>query len=249
MRRTLAIVCAALLLAAACSDSPSQGDRSLLAESPGSGQKAGTGKGKKAAGKKKSARKPGGRATEIATQDGAVAGSREIQGDVDVPGADEEQEYPTSFAELTEPDPDAKGQGITPDYAEMMGASIEGLGNEFRITLTFGGDLPQQMPNDKTIMVIGFQMLRGEDEGYAFAGQATNKGWKPYAGGKNKPTKFPGSFEVTGNQIIMTVPWSYPEGAYPFKWLVSSNWFQSLANTTHYKFDLLPNKDQANYPG
>ena len=47
----------------------------------------------------------------------------------------------------------------------------------------------------------------------------------------------------------MEIRWSFVNGAYPFKWLATSNWFQSLANTTHYKFDLIPNKDQANYPG
>jgi hypothetical protein len=47
----------------------------------------------------------------------------------------------------------------------------------------------------------------------------------------------------------MEIPWSYVGGAYPFKWLATSNWFQSLANTTHYLFDLIPNEGQANYPG
>lgn len=247
MRKTLAIASAAVVLATACSDAPSEGDRSLLAETPGSqkiqGDKGGKGSGKKAA------PKPGNGPAAVATDGPAAPGPGAIQGNVDVPGADEQQQYPSAFAEVAEPEADAKSQGITPDYAEITRVSVEGLGRQFRVTLNFGGDLPQQMPNDKTIMVVGFQMLRGEDEGYAFAGQATNKGWKPYAGGKDKQTDFPGSFEVTGDQIVMTIPWSYPDGAYPFKWLVSSNWFQSLANTTHYKFDIVPNKDQANYPG
>ena len=115
--------------------------------------------------------------------------------------------------------------------------------------MLFNGEVPQQMPNDKTIMVIGFQLLRGKEGSFAFAGQATDKGWQPYAGGKAKQTKFPGEFEVSGDTITMEIPWSYVGGAYPFKWLATSNWFRSLANTTHYLFDLAPNKGQANYPG
>jgi hypothetical protein len=240
-----------MLFGAACSGgSNPEGERSLLAETPGAtdgGEKRGKGGNKAGKGSKKEdkAADPG------AAPGGSTTGgsSGVIEGDVDVPGASEEQEYPTASAELTEPNPDAQSQGITPGYAEMTGARIEGLGKKFRVTLSFGGQIPEQMPNDKTIMVIGFQLIRGDDEGYAFAGQATHEGWKPYAGGKDKRTKFPGTFEVQANEIVMTIPWKYPSGAFPFKWMATSNWFQSLANTTHYKFDLIPNKDQANYPG
>lgn len=252
MKRTIAIASVALLIAAACSNTPSQGDRSLVAETPGNQQTKGKAGNKGGAnGKSKGTGKAGSQGGTQANGDGGstAGGTAGIEGDVDVPGADEEQQYPTASAELVETGADGKSQGITPGYAEMTGARIEGLGDEFRVTLTFDGSVPERMPNDKTIMVVGFQLLRGEDEGYAFAGQATDEGWKPYAGGKNKQTDFPGSFEIEGNQIVMVIPWSYPRGAYPFKWMATSNWFQSLANTTHYKFDLIPNKDQANYPG
>ena len=252
MKKAIALAAVTLLLAAGCSNTPEPGDRSLVAETPGDdraeGQKDGRKKagGKKNAGGKKSARQQASEGTEGSS---AAGSGSTIQGDVDVPGASEEQEYPTGLAELTEPQADAKTQGITPGYAELLAVRVEGLGEEVQITLTFDGQVPDKMPNDKTIMVVGFQMIRGEDEGYAFAGQATQEGWKPYAGGKNKRTDFPGSFEIDGDQIVMVIPWSYPRGAYPFKWVATSNWFQSLANTTHYKFDLVPNKDQANYPG
>ena len=254
MKKTIALVATALLVAAGCSNTPEQGDRPLVAETPGGGGKQ-AGRGGKT-GNGKANGKPGGKKNPASGGDvaapgnaGAAGSSSAVSGDVDIPGADEEQQYPTASTELTEQGADAKSQGITPGYAELTGAKIEGLGKEFRVTLTFDGEVPQRMPNDKTIMVVGFQMIRDEEEGYAFAGQATQEGWKPYAGGKDKQSKFPGSFDVVGNQIVMVVPWSYPRGAYPFKWMATSNWFQSLASTTHYKFDLIPNKDQANFPG
>ena len=246
-KKIVAVGIVLLLVAGACSSrTDPAGERSLL----GSDDKDRAGEdGKKRGSKKGGVKKP--RNGGVVSQDeGAVGGGdSSIPDEVDVPGADEDKTYPTAFAEIEEPNPDGKTQGITPQYAEMLGLSIEGVGEEFRITMTFNGDVPQQMPNDKTIMVIGFQFLRGKQDGYAFAGQATEKGWKPYAGGKDKRTEFPGSFEVSGNTIVMTIPWSYVGGAYPFKWLATSNWFQSLANTTHYIFDLIPNKGQANYPG
>lgn len=236
-----------LLFGGACSSrTNTAGERSLLGS--GDDQARGKNDGKAGSKERKGKKRKGRNGSDQGSADGGQADSA-IPEEVDVPGADEDKTYPQSFAEINEPDPDGKTQGITPQYAEMLGLSIEGLGKEFRITMTFNGDVPQRMPNDKTIMVVGFQFLRGKSDGYAFAGQATEEGWKPYAGGKDKRTAFPGSFEVSGNTIVMTVPWSYVGGAYPFKWLATSNWFQSLANTTHYIFDLIPNKSQANYPG
>ncbi|HWL64585.1 MAG TPA: hypothetical protein VNP73_01310 [Actinomycetota bacterium] len=239
-----------LSLIAACSDTgPDAGDRTLLGtETP----RAGKDKGKKPGGKNAERKKGGNnRGSGSAGKDGGTVagGPSALPEQVDVPGADEDKTYPTASAEIVESKPDGNGQGITPGYAELLGTRVEGLGKDFRVTLTFNGEVPQEMPNDKSIMVIGFQVLRGRDDGYAFSGQATEKGWQPYAGGKEKATDFPGRFEVSGSTIVMEIPWSYVEGAYPFKWLVTSNWYQSLANTTHYIFDLIPNKGQANYPG
>ncbi len=245
-KRNLAALMAALVLAACSGARTEPGERSLLG-SPGPGAKADKGK---SDARKKERRKARNKVEDLGGAAGVAAQQPSaIEGDVDVPGADEEQAYPNGTARVSEPQPDGKKQGITPDYPEVLDVTIEGLGENFRITITTNGEIPQQMPNDKTIMVISFQLFRSEKEGYAFAAQATDKGWKPFAGGKDKQTKFPGTFEVTGNQIVMVVPWSYVNGAYPFKWLAASNWFQSLANTTHYIFDLVPSKNQANFPG
>lgn len=249
MRKTAALALALLLLTGACGgeSGPDAGDRSLLGEKKDHAADRSDGKTgtkNKEDGGGKGDRSGGGKGETV-----VAGGAGAIPEEVDVPGADEDKAYPTASSELSEPQPDSKSQGITPGYAEILGVSVEGLGDEFRITMLFNGEVPQEMPNDKTIMVVGFQLLRGKENSYAFAGQATDEGWHPYAGGKSKQTDFPGKFEVSGKTITMRIPWTYVEGAYPFKWLATSNWFQSLANTTHYLFDLAPNKGQANYPG
>jgi hypothetical protein len=247
MRRAIAtsmVIALAMWLSACGGSDDTPADRSLL-ESESPNAEAGGKKAKRADKKQRGRKKAGGKtgaAVAAPDQPGAIPEH------VDVPGADEEKEYPTASSEVDEPKPDADSQGVTPGYAEVLNASVEGLGNELRVTFVMNGDIPDRMPTEETIMVIGFQVLRGSEEGYVLAAQATNKGWKPYAGGKEKQTKFPGSFSIEGNSFVLTAPWSYFDGAYPFKWIATSNWFQSLANTTHYMFDLVPNKSQANYP-
>jgi hypothetical protein len=249
MRRAIATGTAfalALALTACANRSDTPGERSLLGSASPTDQD-GTKKAKGAGGKKKGARKAGGR------QAGAVqaptGSASTFPKQIDVPGADEEKQYPSASGGIDEPKPDAETEGVTPGYSEILNVSVEGVGDEVQITFLVNGNIPDRMPTEKTMMVIGFQVLRGSEEGYVVAAQGTNKGWKPIAGGKDKEGKFPGSFSVEGDSFVFVAPWSYFRGAYPFKWLATSNWFQSLANTTHYSFDLVPNKGQANYPG
>jgi hypothetical protein len=250
MRRGIAtgiVVALALWLTACAGESDTPGERSLLG-SPSPGEEAEAKKTKRGDKKQGGRKKAGGRQVGAVEAAPGEVGTAPEQ--VDVPGADEEKQYPTGSSEVDEPQPDAKTEGVTPGYAEVLNISVEGQGKQLRVTFTMNGDVPERMPTEETIMVIGFQVLRGSEEGYVLAAQATNKGWKPYAGGKeeDEAPKFPGSFSIEGNSIVLTAPWSYFKGAYPFKWIATSNWFQSLANTTHYLFDLVPNKGQANYP-
>lgn len=189
-----------------------------------------------------------------AGQDGARApGTTEGEENDDGTSVSGNAALATASARVAEPQPDAQKSGLPPDYAEATEATIAGLGDQLRMTLTLNGEVPQQMPDDKTFMVINFNLQRNDDDGYAFGGQASNEGWRAYAGGNNKTqtksgSKFPGTFIIDGSQIVMTVPWSYLDGPQPFKWTATSSWVQSVAQTTHYSFDLLPNKNSARYP-
>ena len=159
-------------------------------------------------------------------------------------------EYARRSASVDDDNNDGKKEGITPAYAEITRASVTGLGKNFRLRLTFDGDVPHEMPNDKTHMVIAFGITGpGNEEGYSFGAQATNDGWNAYAGGKDDSGRFPGEFFIRGNQIDLIAPWTYIQGPRAFEWYATSSWFSQLANTTHYKVDLAPNEGLAKFPG
>lgn len=152
-------------------------------------------------------------------------------------------------ARLEDSASDAQKQGLTPGYPEIVEASITGLGENFRMVLRVNGEVPSKMPNDKTHWIVAFGMTgANEDEGYSFGAQCTPQGWQAYAGGKEGSEGFPGTFVAEGREIIMTVPWEYVRGPREFEWYAASNWFQQIADTTHYSVDLAPNKDLAKFP-
>ena len=144
---------------------------------------------------------------------------------------------------------DATKQGLTPDFAEIIRATIQGIGEDFRMIMRVNGTVPDNVPDDKTHWIIAFGITGTEEnEGYSFGAQLTQEGWQAYAGGAEGGEGFPGTFVTEGNEIIMTVPWDYIRGPRKFEWYAASNWFRSLANQTHYSVDLAPNKDLAKFP-
>ena len=152
-------------------------------------------------------------------------------------------------ARLTDPASDAQKEGVTPGHAEIVEASVTGLGENFRIVIRFNGEVPSQAPNDKTHWIVSYGMTgANEDEGYSFGAQCTTEGWQAYAGGKEGQDRFPGTFHAQGREIVMTIPWDYVQGPREFEWYTASNYFQQIANTTHYSVDLAPNKDLAKFP-
>lgn len=156
----------------------------------------------------------------------------------------------TAMVEVTEPDPDAEKSGVAPQFADIVSTKVEGSGASLRVTITFHGDVPQQMPDGNTYMVIGFGMTppkQSEEQGYAFGASADAKGWTTYGGGKGGG-KYPGEFSLSGDVAVFTIPWSVIDGPRPFEWYSQTSWFRSLAGTTHYSLDALPNDGPAKYP-
>jgi hypothetical protein len=249
--KRVALGSVALLVLASCSGSPAAqgGDRTRLGDANKANN---SGKGKKQQKK----------VLEKAAEIGKKAGSTSGSGDT-VSGSKAAGKPPTTattsqvnpaYARRTsvvdDPNSDGTKEGITPSYAEITKASIIGLGEDFRMTLTLDGAVPDQMPNDKTHMIIAFGMTgSGNSDGYSFGAQCTQEGWNAYAGGRDDGNgEFPGTFFVKGNTIEMTVPWDYVEGPRAFEWYAASNWFSQLANQTHYRVDLAPSEGLAKFP-
>jgi hypothetical protein len=248
-RRLACAVVALSLLAGACGGSGADPTTQSLDKSKGGkgGGKTTSTKGSKSKSGKTSGKGGSGAAGSTGTGKGSGGGA----GGGRTVAAGNVPTYPTGSARLEEPEPDAQRQGVTPDYAEATSVSIEGLGKNFRITVAYAGNLPDKMPNENSYFIMGFAMQRGKNKSWAFGAQATQDGWKPYAGSKKEPgksNKFPGKFAIEGNKIVMTIPWSYVDGAAAFEWFSNSTWFTSVASTTHYAYDPIPNEGPAKYP-
>ena len=249
MKRVVGLAAVVTLLAACSSPAATDiGERSRLGSAEGSEAKE-SGKRPKAALKKaaKIAKKAG---VPGATGSGASKATGSAPGGGG--GATESVIDPSlarRSATVEDPASDATKQGITPDFAEIIRATIQGIGEDFRMIMRVNGTVPTSVPDDKTHWIMAFGITGAEEnEGYSFGAQLTQEGWQAYAGGAEGQEGFPGTFETEGNEIIMTVPWSYIRGPREFEWYAASNWFRSIANQTHYSVDLVPNKDLAKFP-
>ncbi len=150
---------------------------------------------------------------------------------------------------IDDPANDAEKQGaLVPPYAELTRAVFQGRGKQFEIRLSFNGSVPERMPDKETVMVVGVGISAGGNDTYGFTAQATPEGWKAYAGAKDGAKKFPGQFLIDNGEILMRVPWRFINGPREFRWQVNSTWFKSVANTSHYSFDMAPNKESAQFP-
>jgi hypothetical protein len=247
-QRLLAIAAVTLLLGGCSSPAATDtGARSRLG--PGEGSEA-----KKTDGKPKGALKKAERIAKKAGLPGAPAqGGSKAVGAAPGGGGGTSSEIDPSLARRTaivdDASSDATKEGITPDFAEIVRATIQGIGEDFRMILRVNGSVPDDVPDDKTHWIIAFGITgANENEGYSFGAQLTQEGWQAYAGGAEGNEGFPGTFLTEGDEIIMTVPWSYIRGPREFEWYAASNWFRSLANQTHYSVDLAPNEDLAKFP-
>ncbi|HEX2196618.1 MAG TPA: hypothetical protein VHJ76_06805 [Actinomycetota bacterium] len=253
-----AALTALLLTAAACSDpqGTAPGDSST-----GRDEQQQQGKGGEARSKGRAAKPPGGGSggatppvggapdvavpTPGAGAKPGLSGASKTETNVSSQGADPRN----ATVLITEPDPDAEKTGVTPDYADILSAKVKGTNADVRFTITFRGTLPQKMPDDKTFMVagIGLTAPKGRQQGYAFGASADHTGWKAYGGGK-EGRDYPGEMTVSGATVVFTIPWSAVKGPRAFEWYAQGSWFKSLAGTTHYSLDALPNDGPAKYP-
>ncbi|HEV2755438.1 MAG TPA: hypothetical protein VG318_06640 [Actinomycetota bacterium] len=254
-RRRAAAALVALLLAGACSspqgtESP---ENSLLGKDKDGKGAAAPGKKQDGGGKRPERGRPGEvtppPGTEIAVPSpgrsaAANSGAAKTETEVTSTGS----AVTSASVVVTEPDADAEKTGVPPEYPDILSARVEGSAKSFRVTITFRADLPDAMPDDKTYMVAGFGLTGSKNEsGYAFGAQADADGWKPY-GGDKEGGGYPGQMSLQGDTIVFITPWSAIGGPRAFQWYAQSTWFKSLAGTTHYSLDNVPNEGPAKYP-
>ncbi len=105
-----------------------------------------------------------------------------------------------------------EGGGARTCPRRAAGSRCPGVGDQFEMRFTFGGSVPDKMPDKNTIMVIGFGISAGGNDTYGFTAQGTQEGWKAYAGAKDGAKRFPGQFLIQGDTITMRVPWKFING-------------------------------------
>ena len=251
-----------LLVAAACSSpqGTEPAENSLLgkdkkrgdaapADKKGDGGKTGGSKPQGQAGRKTPPPVPGGAVAAPSPgkfdKPGGFSGASKTETEVTSSGEDPR----TASVVVTEPDADADKSGVAPEFADILSARVEGAGPNLRVTITFRGQVPQKMPDDKTYMVAGFGLTapKGQTQGYAFGASADTKGWTPYGNGKDGK-EYPGEFSLSGDTAVFVIPWSAIDGPRPFEWYAQASWFKSLAGTTHYSLDAVPNEGPAKFP-
>lgn len=249
--RTIAVLTAIALLLAGCSTPDSQdGSRSRLGKRNDDKKVAQQDKNKK---DKNSSGEVAEERLDEAVAEGSAPGvnnqaAAPSLGDSDTPRSGIDPSLADASSRVEEPGSDAKKSGLPPSYAELLSAEIQGLGDNFRLTLTFDGDVPQRLPED-TYMVVGLGVTgRKEDEGFAFGINGDHKSWRPYSGSKGKASEFPGTFDIDGNRVILVLPWSTVEGPRRFEWYANSSWFSQIAGQTRYSFDPIPNEEAARFP-
>jgi hypothetical protein len=256
MRRSgiVAVMLAAVMVLAACSsDSPTAADGNERTGADGKGRRSERTDGAEPGAGGKEDEKDKGRGSEKDENEDEELPGSDLPGSEDPPELRVRGEGGPSFARLSasaeEPEPDSEREGpLVPDYSEATRLAVKGLGDKIRFTWTFADDVPQQMPNGNTVMVLGLG-ISGEkrNDGYALGAQGSTEGWHAYAGYKNETRRFPGTFFVRGDTIEMTVRWKALGGPRPFDWFASANWFSQTGDVTSYSFDEIPN-GKGTYP-
>jgi hypothetical protein len=259
-RRLLSLAIALALALTACSGSdttdPTQGDGSRLGSEDGHGSKGNKGLGKKGQrrpGGSKVKGPKGGSGAEVPSPPPDAAAPMAPKGGSFIkegPPSPVDPSLARRSSSVDDPSGDAEREGaLVPAYAEVVGCEVVGLGRDFEMRFHFGGQVPQRTEDKNTVMVVGFGISVGGNESYGFTAQGNEEGWKAYAGAKDGARRFPGRVEIQGNTVAMRVPWKFIEGPREFNYQVNATWFRSVANTTHYSFDMCPNDKPGDFPG
>lgn len=128
-------------------------------------------------------------------------------------------------AELADPTGDAQTAGAVVDFADILKAAVHGNGKFLDLILTMSGPVPEVMPNDTTYMIVAWNLAGNKKIPTAgFSAQAGSNGWTLSAAQNSDTTDFPGGFDISGNEIVMRIPWRYIKTPHEFEWSAAVTW-------------------------
>jgi hypothetical protein len=112
-------------------------------------------------------------------------------------------------------------------YSDLTLLELEDDGTRARVTVRMAGDLPAQ-PAEGEVFGIGVDLFRGDDENsdYQLYALGNADGWRAGLQESTEWVDYPGTFELGGNTIVFTVPWSSLGGRRGGKVSVFADWSQ-----------------------
>lgn len=122
---------------------------------------------------------------------------------------------------------DQSGLQQKPAYADLASLRLEDDGELARFTVELAAPLPSPLGPDE-VMGIGVDLFRGgeESEFQVFADGAS-EGWLAYYSDNKGFHKFPGTFQLGGNKLVFTLPWSMLGGRQPGTLTAFCDWTTS----------------------
>ncbi|MGH2710316.1 MAG: hypothetical protein ACRDH9_03815 [Actinomycetota bacterium] len=114
----------------------------------------------------------------------------------------------TGTGSVADPSGDAGLQA--PAYADFTNILVESDAQSARVTVDMAGSLPERLVEGE-VEGVGVDLIRGKydsKDDYQVFASGNADGWFGYLYAPDGFTRYKGSFEVSGNRLVFTVPWS-----------------------------------------
>jgi hypothetical protein len=125
---------------------------------------------------------------------------------------------------------DTEGTSVqkSPAYGDLTRLHLEDDGIRARVTVEVAGNLPAQ-PGEGEHVAIGVDFLRdsGTESDYQLYARGNDEGWLAWLDTPSGLADYPGTFELGGNRLVFTVPWSALGGRRPGSLSMFAEWEQS----------------------
>lgn len=97
-----------------------------------------------------------------------------------------------------------------PSYADVVGVLLEDDGTRLRATVRMGGAVPLRAGAGE-VLGVGVDLYDRANEfesDYQLFADGGDDGWFAYLSTPRGFVRYPGRFQITGDQLVFTVPWS-----------------------------------------
>ena len=110
-------------------------------------------------------------------------------------------------------------------YGDVVRLRLDDNGTRARFTVEMAAAFPTPLPADEQVH-LGLDLFRGSDGESEFQlfGEGNSDGWRAWLQGPKGFVEYPGTFEMGGNRLVFTVPWSALGGRRPGSLRVLAEW-------------------------